>query len=508
MTETRRESRATPDHSEPAAVAWRSLAAVAATVAVVLLGFASRYGYHRDELYFLRAGEHLAFGYADQPPLTPLLARLASTVFGDSLVGLRVVPAVVAGLVVLVTGVLAAEFGAGRGAQVLAAGATAASAVLLAVGHLLSTSTVDLLVWTVLSWLVVRALRRGGWRWLLVGLVAGIGLQNKTLVAFLLVALGVGLLLVGPREVLRTRWFWLAVGLALVLWAPYLVWQASHGWPQLELARAIAAGGSGTSAPAWLFVPYQFVLVSVFLVPVWAVGLWQLATAPRLRRFRVFAVAYVVLVVVFLITGGKPYYLAGLYPVLLAAGSGPVLHRARAGPGRGRAALPWVAVGLAAVTSAVLFLPVVPVRYLAATPIVDINYDAGETVGWPAFVRTVARVHADLPADERAGAIVLTRNYGEAGAVDRYRAELGLPPVYSGHNGYWYWGPPPEETGTTIVVGHRPETLSRWFGSVRLAARIDNGVGVANEEQGAPVWVCRERRATWTQLWPQLRYLG
>jgi hypothetical protein len=219
-------------------------------------------------------------------------------------------------------------------------------------------------------------------------------------------------------------------------------------------------------------------------------------------------VAYLVLAVVFLVTGGKPYYLAGLYPVLLAAGAEPTLRWVRRGATRLRAGLLAGAITLSAAVSAVLFLPLVPVQHLAATPIVDINYDAGETVGWPVFAQTVDRVHAGLPPDERAGAIVLTRNYGQAGAIDRYRDELGLPPVYSGHNSYAQWGPPPDGAGPTIVVGYDRDRLRQWFGSVELAARIDNGVGLDNDEQGTAVWVGRDRLASWAEMWPELRRLG
>ena len=155
-----------------------------------------------------------------------------------------------------------------------------------------------------------------------------------------------------------------------------------------------------------------------------------------------------------------------------------------------------------------LVLPLVPVRHLADTPIVDIRYDTGETVGWPALVRTVADVHAALPAAERATAIVLTRNYGQAGAVDRYGPELGLPTAYSGHNSYADWGPPPETVGTVIVVGYGRAELERWCGRVELAARVDNGLGVDNDEQGTPVWTCRDRLVPWAELWPELRRLG
>jgi hypothetical protein len=341
-----------------------------------------------------------------------------------------------------------------------------------------------------------------------VGLVAGIGLQNKMLVAFLLVGLAAGILIAGPRAVLRSPWPWAAAAIMLILLAPNLVWQAANGWPLLALSAAIAAGSSGTSEPWYVFLPFQLVLVSPLLVPVWAAGLWRLARDPRLRPYRAFAVAYPLLAVVFMATGGKPYYLAGLYPVLLAAGAEPVLRWVRARASVLRGVLLGSALVLGAAVNAVLMLPLVPVQHLAATPITDVNYDAGETVGWPAFVRTVAAAQTALPAAERAGAVVLTANYGQAGAVDHYGGELGLPRAYSGHNSYADWGPPPESATTTIVVGFDGQPIERWFGSCVEAARIDNGVGLDNEEQGTPVRVCRDRRAPWVQIWPHLRHVG
>jgi 4-amino-4-deoxy-L-arabinose transferase-like glycosyltransferase len=482
--------------------AWAWLGALAGVVAVLLLAVAGRYGYHRDELYFLRAGSEPAFGYADQPPLTPLLAHALDDLFDGSLVGLRLPSALMAGLVVLLTGLLAREFGAGRGAQILAAGSMAVSAVLPVVSHMLSTTTVDLLVWTAISWLVVRALRHGGPVWLAVGVVAGTGLQNKTLPAFLLAALLVGVLVAGPRAVLRSPWPWLGCLLALVLWAPNLVWEAANGFPQLELSAAIAAGSSGTSEPWYVFLPFQLILVSPLLVPVWAMGWWRLARDPELRVWRAFAVAYLVLAVAFTATGGKPYYLAGLYPVLLAAGAAPVLAWARSRAWR--SATLGAALVLSLAVSSVLMLPLVPADRLAATPIVDINYDAGETVGWQQFTASVAAARTTVPTSERVA--VLARNYGQAGAVDHYLPELR--PAYSGHNAYWDWGPPPAGTTAVIAVGFRQEELRSWFGRVELAGRVDNGVGLENDEQGTPVWVARDQLVPWAQLWPQLRRLG
>jgi hypothetical protein len=473
-------------------------------VTALLLAFAGGYGPHRDELYFLRAGRELAFGYVDQPPLTPLLARLMDELAPGSLVALRLPSALAAGVLVLVTGLMAREFGGGRAAQLLASASMAVSSILLIAGHLLSTTTPDLLAWTALSWLLVRAPRDGGPVWLGTGAVAGIALQNKTQPAFLLAAVVLGILAVGPRSALRSPWPWAGGLLALALWAPNLVWQAANGWPQLELAEAIAAGSSGTSEPWYLFVPFQLVLVSPVLVPVWAIGWWRLARDPALGTWRAFAVAYAVLAVFFLVTGGKPYYLAGLYPVLLAAGAGPVVDWARRGAVRLRAGLLAAALALSLAIDGVLGLPVLPVERLGGTPVPDVNYDAGETVGWPAFTAAVRRARDRLPADESVA--VLTGNYGQAGAIDRFAPDLA--PAYSGHNSYWTWGPPPEDVDTIVAVGIPEERLDRWFARVAVVEQVDNGVGLENEEQGRPILTATDRLFPWSEIWPELRRLG
>lgn len=412
-----------------------------------------------------------------------MVARLVTAVAGDSLLALRTPSAVVAAAVVVLTALLARELGGGRSAQVLAAATMAVSNVALVVLHMLSTVGLDLLVWTAATLLVVRALRTGDQRlWLAVGAVAGL------------------------RGVFRSGWLWAGGALALALWAPNLWWQATHGWPQLDLSSAIAAGGSGTSMPRWAFVPFQLVLIGPALAPIWLAGLVRLLRDPALRWARCLAVAYLFLLVVFLVTGGKPYYLGGLYPVLLAAGAPPVIAWARR---RGRALRRAViTLGISGAFAAVLMLPLLPAAWLHRTPVTDVNYDAGETVGWPAFAATLAGVHDALPPQERAGAVVLAGNYGEAGAVERFGPALGLPQVYSGHNAYHAWGPPPPDAGPVIAVGLDEERLRAMFTSVEPAARIDNGVALDNDEQGRTVWVCRGLRGTWAQEWPGLRRLG
>jgi len=500
---------APPSHAPLPRLAAAPLAALAAGVAIVLVAFSGRYGYHGDELYFLVAGRHLASGYPDLPPLVPWLARLLSDAAPGSLVVLRLPSAIAAAATVLLTALTCRELGGGRGAQLLAAGAMAVSPLLLAAAHLFGTTPFDLFFWTLLVFLVVHILRTGAERlWILTGLVTGVGLLNKDLVAFLAFGVLAGIALAGPRRRLASPWLWAGALIAGLLWTPYLVWQAQHGWPQLAVARSIAAGRSGSSEPRWAFLPFQLVLISPYLAPVWIAGLVRLFRDPALRFCRALAWGWAVLAVVFIVTGGKPYYLGGLMPLLLAAGAAPTIAWLLRGRARLRLGLVLAAVALTAFTAVVVTLPVIPVTDLHRTNVVSLNYDAGQTVGWPTYVSETAAVYRDLPPIERASTALLTSSYAEAGAIDRFGPAHGLPLAYSGQDGFWYWGPPPASATTVVAMGFERGFLDRSFGSVRLATRLNDHLGVNNDNQGAPVWICRQPRDDWRTLWPRFRYLG
>ena len=472
---------------------------VAATVAVVLVALAGRYGYHRDELYFLAAGEHLAWGYADQGPLTPLIARAIAELAPDSLTALRVPSALMTAACVLLTGALTRELGGGRRAELIASLCTAVGVIFLGAGHLLSTTTFDLLAWTLVTYLAVRAARRGERRtWLLAGVVLGLGLLNKPLPAFLGLGLLAGVLVAGPRRLVREPWVWAGVAVALALWAPWLIWQAGHGWPQVDVSESIAAGGSTSSEPRWALLPFQLLLISPFLAPVWIAGLVRLFRDPALRDVRFLAWAWVALAVVFLATGGKPYYLAGLFPVLLAAGAPAV--EAWLDRGRARGAALAAGVALSALIGGSIALPILPVGDL--DPVLEANEDVGNTIGWPEFAEQVARVRAGAP-----GAVIFTTNYGQAGAIDRFGEAHGLPRAYSGHNAYHDWGPPPDRAGPVIVIGEH-DGRDEAFTGCAPRARIEVPGGLETDELGTPVFACTGTRRPWSELWPGLVRYG
>jgi hypothetical protein len=292
-------------------------------VAALLGALSPRYGFHRDELYFLVAGGHPAWGYADQPPLTPLIARASTALFGVSPAGLRVASTLACAATVLLTALIARELNGGRRAQLLAALSAAVSGFVLAVGHMVSTATFDLLAWQVVAWLALRLLRTGDGRWWLpLGAVIGLATLNKYLIGMLAVALLAGVLAVGPREALRGRWLVAGVLIAAVIAAPNLWWQAAHGWPQLTVAGGISSDDGAENRA--LFVPMQIVYLSPLLVPVWIAGIRHLWRDPALRWARSIVVAYPVLCVVVLVSGGKPYYALPLLLVLTAAGCEPL----------------------------------------------------------------------------------------------------------------------------------------------------------------------------------------
>ncbi|MGW5579477.1 glycosyltransferase family 39 protein [Micromonospora chokoriensis] len=494
-----------PEPGAPTRGPW--LVAAATTLTLLLL--AGRYGYHRDELYFLLAGRHLDWGYVDQGPLVPALARLLDTIAPGNLVVLRTPSAVLAGAAVLVVAAIAREVGGGRGAQIVAAVLAALSGIVLASGHLLSTTTVDLLVWLVAAWCAVRLLRTGDSRWALgIGLALGVGMLSKVLPALLAVGLVAGVLIAGPRRLLRDRWVLAAACVAALLAAPNLIWQAAHGFPQLGVAASIADGDSSYSGRLDAFT-LQFVIISPYAVPIWIAGLVALLRRPAWRAYRAVGWAWLVVIGIVLVAGGKGYYDAPLLLVLTAAGAVVTAAWASRGSVRLRRGLLVLGMVPFLLPNIVLLLPVLPADRLPGF-VVDVNYDAGETIGWPAFADSVAAAHRGLSPEERSRAVVLTANYGEAGALARFGPARDLPRAYSGHNSMVDFGRPPADADVVIAVGwERPDRLNAWFESCTQAGRVDQRVEVDNDENGGPIHVCRGLRRPWAQIWDtEVRHTG
>src|SRR5690349_15193018 len=489
-----------------AGIALIAVAAVAVEMAV-----SAHYGYVRDELYFLSAGQLLAFGYVDQPPLTPLLARTTAAMTGGTLAGFRILPALCLAALVVMTAAMSRRLGAGRTGQLLAALAAATCAEYLGAMHELTTTTPDLVFWALILLLVMQLLasRDPRW-WLAIGGCAGVASEAKWNIAFLLAGLAAGFLLTDARRLLASRYLLIGGLLAAALAAPDVVWQAGHGWPGLDVFRVLQTSAGHNRAVFW---PAQVLYIGPVLTPVWVGGaVWSLRNAAA-RAFRPAAIACVIVIALQFVLGGKAYYPGAAFTLLLAAGCVPLEGRLESRAPRARRIIPALppafAAGTAMVVGAVLAapvaLPVLPARALHTVPLQKINYDLGEEIAWPKLVALVSREYHALPAAQRSQTTILTGNYGEAGAIERYGPAFGLPQAYSGANNFWLWGPPPAADSAAIAVNMDPAFLRREFAHVRRVATFWNGMGVSDDEQGVPVFEATGLKTPWSRSWAAFR---
>ncbi len=489
-----------PLHRAPASrppVAWSRLASIAGCLAVLLAWLSWFREWYGDELYLLAAGHHLSWGYADQPVLMPLLARVGEVALGGSRIGVRM-PAVLAAVAgVLITGLIAREFGGGRGAQSLAAATYAISPQTLNSGSLLQTQAVDAIAWAVTTWLVVRWVRlRDGLSLLLIGVTGAVAVQGKYLIVVLWAACFLAAALIGPREVFRRPALWVGAGASMLAMVPYLRWQHRHDWPQLRLVGAVREETADTASGPLAFLPLTVLVAGVIAGAVLFVyGLWRLLRSTALAEYRFLGWACAAVVVTFLVTGGRYYYCAGLFPLCFAAGSVELLHRTAATPRR--AAL----IGLVWPASAVLAVVVVLVPSpVPGTGVVTAPAARG-SAGWPELADAVALAYQRSPAGR--GAPVITGHYWQASALDRYGQQRGLPRAHSPHRGYWFFGVPPD-ADTALFVGADPGPLRANFRSTRKLTTWRGGLGHAGISTDVPIWLCEGRNAPWDQVWPSL----
>lgn len=496
--------------------------AVAGTLLAVLLATSARYGYHRDELYFIAAGAHPAFGYPDQPPLVPLLCHAMSQLAPGSLTMLRLPSALAAAGTTIVAALIAREVRGTARAQLIAAASTAVSGIALVTGHFVTTTTFDLLSTSLLGWLLIRAVaRHSGPSLLLAGLVVGIGAETKPQIVLVAAVLLITLSISGPRWPLRSPWLAAGLSATVLLAAPYLIWQGTHGWPQLQVAHNIAGSAEGGRVG---FLPFQVVMVSPLLVPLWVSGLLAPFRRPDLRTYRFLTLTYLLLAAIYIGGNGKAYYLASLYPTLLGLGAIPAAswtlrqdqRRTQHGSagrsvlqrvGRWRTTALTAAVLTSAATSALIALPLLPAPDLQGSLVLAINPDQAETVGWPELVTDVAGAWNAIPSTERAHTVIFTRNYGEAGALDLLGPGHGLPQPYSGHNAYSQWGHPgPGETRVLLIGYQSADDAAPTFTDCHVAGHVDNNARLDNQERGLPILNCHAPLQGWTATWTQLTH--
>jgi len=495
---------------------------MAIAVAKLLLHcfFNNRYGYFRDEFDYIACGRHLAWGYVDQPPLVPFLTRVSLSVLGDSLRSIRFLPALVSSATVVLTAMIAREFGGRRVALALSAVTILIAPIYLSAGSLLTTNYLEPLFWMGCAYFAILAIQRDDPRyWLWFGVVAGLGMEEKYSIAVLGFATVVGLLLTPQRRLLFSKWIWLGGAAAFLIFLPNLMWNVQNHWPFAELMRNLKADGRDVVLSPWQYFSQQMLLIHPLSAPIWITGLVALFASPRLKPYRVLGWCYVITFTVFVVLKGKNYYLAPIYPMLLAAGAVTMeagIERLRQG---------WLKPAIVVVLLAAgawltpMIVPVLPVEQFISymnnlpfkVPRSEHSHMAAvlpqyfaDQFGWEEIVAEVAQAWSQIPAGERHDCGIFAQDYGQAGAIDFFGPRYGLPPALSGHQTYFLWGPRGYSGNCLIVLNDRKEDLEDMFEDVEyVGSSADNPYAL---ERQVPVFICKGTKfGTLEQSWPKLK---
>jgi hypothetical protein len=502
---------------------WASGPALVASVAGALLVLhlltASRYGYFGDEMYHLACGEHLAWGYVDQPPVIALAAWLVRHTLGTSLLAIRFLPALAGAATVLLTGAITRQLGGSRFAQALAALCVACSSVYLVLNYLFTMNAWEPLLWLACTYVVIRIIKTGNQKlWLWFGLLSGIGLENKYSMAVFGFGVVIGLLLTPERKALAQKWIWIAGALAFLIFLPNLLWNFQHHFPFLELMHNIRASGRDVVLGPGQYVLQQILIMNPLTFPVWLAGIIYLLFTRNARPCRLLGWTFLTVFATFFFLHGKDYYTSPVYPMVLAAGAVALERITRNRPGM------WVRASflvlLLAATAATLpmNLPVLSpdrlVRYVEQFPLkpqasekahsrAELPHYFAWQFGWPEMVRAVSRVYHSLPPEEQAKTAIIGNNFAESGAIDLLGPKYGLPKSIGVHQSYWLWGPRNYTGEIMIVLGDRPQEVQQWCNSVEVVAELNNPYGSAFERY--PVLLCRGLKQNLQQAWPKLK---
>jgi hypothetical protein len=489
--------------------AW-VLIGIAAIVALAHVLTNGRYGFHRDELQVLSDARHLDWGFVPYPPLTPFVERISMSIFGLSLVGLRLFSVIAQAILVVVAGLMARELGGRRLAQVTAALAVALSTLPLFEGTEFQYTTFDNLWWVLIAYFVIRLLKTENPRWwLAIGATIGLGFQTKYTMGFFLCGVMGGVLLTRARGYLASGWFWGGMALGFAICAPNLIWQARHGFISLHFLQHIHARDVSQGRANGFWRDQFWICANLVAAPLWIAGVVGYL---RDRRYRMLAWMYLIPLALFVVTKGRGYYLGGAYPMLMAMGAvwGErwVTSLSKI-PRRAVEAVFFTALVAWGLLMSTMILPWASSGALMKFALEN-NGDLREEIGWDELARTVAGIRDSLPPEQQANVGVMVRNYGEQGAIEILGPAYHLPPPISGINSAWLRGYPPMPPSVLIVLGTSREDADRMYTSCRLAGHNGNSLGVKNEESEdhPEIYLCGPPRLPWPEFWKQYQGFG
>jgi hypothetical protein len=477
------------------------------------------YGIFRDEFYCLSMSKHLGLGYVDVPPLAPLILAGVRFLFGDSLFALHLVPALSGALFLILAYLLVKKLNGNRFALLLTLTTVLLAPCFMWFDSIYTYDTFNKLCWLLFSFLMIRLIQTEDPKyWIYIGITSGVALLFKITILYLGLGWIIGLLVTKQRKLLfRREVLWAGV-LVFIVCSPYLLWQVQHGFISLEYYRNYAAGKvSSLSLPGYLLE--QVINMSPLTFPIWLAGLYYLLFHPQGKILRSAGITYLVILLLSYITKAKPDLILPYYAILLAGGC---LWLGNLLSGGGKR---WLraAVFLLVVISGLVVLPgarpVLPVKtfikiygQLFNRPDVEshampnLPQTLADCFGWQEMTRKVAQVYRSLPATDRAKACIVTRNYGEAGAIEYYgeKYHLPLPPV-SGHLQYYIWGPGRFSGEVVIAVGFSYDDVKVTYQDVRKGPILTNPY-MMPYERANPIYVGRKPLKRFQEIKPWFKW--
>ncbi len=485
---------------------------------ILLIIFAGNYGLFRDEYYYIACSKNLAWGFVDQQPLSSIILALSRFLFGDSIIGIRILSYIAGSLIVFVGGLLARELGGGKFAQTLTALMVMFCGVILGVSGYFSMNAFDILLSALLFYYLIRLVKtEDPQMWIYIGIVFGIGFQNKLSFLFLGFGLAVGLILTSHKKYLLKKELWLGAGIAFLLFLPNLIWQIVNGFPTFEFMHNAAMYKNQPMSILEFILNASLELNPGFVLYI-IIALYFMFICQNGKIYKIIGWMFISIFLLFVFNNGKPYYMGVLYPVMLAAGAVGADFLIE------KYLKNWVRIFLLVgiIPSAFIVTPfAIPVLdvepFIEFTNLTGIKPGSGERselgvlpqffadrFGWEEMVQKVSEVYNQLSEEEKQKALILGQNYGEAGAVDYYGKKYGLPKAISNHNNYWLWGYPENYNGEIlIVIGSTYEDNLEFFEEVELAASHRNKYCMPYEN--VDIFVCRKPKLPIAELWRRIK---
>lgn len=473
------------------------------------------YGIFRDELYLYACTLRPDFGYVDQPPLSIWILSIITGVFGKSVFAMRTFAALFGALAIIPLAKTVKHLGGDSIALTVTLTAFLISPIYLAYCAYYSMNSIDMLLWNTAIYLVIKLKISGNPRyWTALGLIMGLALLNKIGMLWFGAGFALALILTKDRRWFSTKWPYIAAGIALVMFLPYIIWNAIHNWPTVEFLAG--ATDKYQSQNAFTFLTGQLLINNPMNILVWLAGLLYFTMLDKERKGIQLLIIFLVVMGILLFFGhAKPEYLSQIFVVLFIGGGLAIAHFS--------ASRKWIAPMVIVIQFSGLLLspftlPILPVeKYISYSRAIGIGPTTSEghqleelpqffadMFGWEEQARAVAEVYHSLTDEEKLVCAIFGDNYGRSGAIDYFADKYDLPLSIGNHNNYWIWGPGEYDGKLLITVSNNIGDKPDHFEQVEEMGVVSSRY-VMPYENNLKVFVCRNLKATPNEIWSAIK---